>query len=170
MSVNRVERAVWRRWTVLAVCFCVWVALGLLTGCASLSSSKSASHAAITLTGYDVTDVALTTRDVFVAHGYRLAAAQPDRITFERPGTRSEQIKYGSFGSPDVVIRVKVDIQEMGPESCFLRCDVFSVRDAGSSVLEDETRLMLVSAKPYQEMLDEVKTRLQEAALTGSAP
>jgi len=87
-------------------------------------------------------------------------------MVFERPGTKSEQIKYGSFGSPDVTIRAKVDLQEMGPELCFLRLDVFAVRDAGDSVLEDETRLILFSNKHYQKIMNEVQTRLDDPTTT----
>jgi hypothetical protein len=59
-----------------------------------------------------------------------------------------------------VIIRAKVDVQEMGPETFYLRCDIFSVRDAGQSVLEDETRMILLSAKPYQAIMDDVGMRL----------
>jgi len=135
-------------------------ALALSVGCASLQSPTSGSHAAVTITGHGVTEVVLTTREVFAAHGFTLARAEPDRMIFERPGTKGEQVKYGSFGSSAVVVRAKVDLQEMGPESFFLRCNVFTVRDAGQSVLEDETRMMLMSAKSYQAMLDEVKAQL----------
>lgn len=136
-------------------------ALMLLAGCSSMGSSVSGSHAGVTITGHDVTEVVLTTREVFIAHGYLLARAEIDRMIFERPGTKGEQVKYGSFGSSAVVIRAKVDVQQMGPETFYLRCDLFSVRDAGQSVLEDETRLILVSSKPYQAIMDEVKTRLE---------
>lgn len=139
-------------------------ALALSVGCASLQSPTSGSHAAVTITGHGVTDVVLTTREVFTEHGFTLARAEPDRMIFERPGTKGEQVKYGSFGSPAVTVRAKVDLQEMGSKSFFLRCDVFAVRDAGQSVLEDETRMMLISAKSYQAILDEVKARLDGQA------
>jgi len=124
------------------------------------------SHGGVTIKGHSVTDVVLTTRDVFADNGFALAKAEPDRMIFERPGTRSDQIKYGSFGSPDVIIRAKVDLQEMGRETYFLRCDVFAVRDAGDTVLEDETRLILFSNKHYQKILDEVKQRVDNPKTT----
>jgi hypothetical protein len=114
----------------------------------------------VTIKGHGVADVAPTVRDAFNDNGFVLARSETDRMIFERPATKGEQIKYGSFGSSGVVIRAKVDLQELSPETFFLRCDVFSVRDAGQSVLEDETRIMMVSAKSYQRILDEVKARL----------
>lgn len=158
------------RWSSALSRLALWLAIGfvveLLAGCSSTSSPGSRSHAAVTLRGHGVTDVVLTTREVFSDHGFTLAHAETDRMIFERPGTKSEQVKYGSFGSSGVVIRAKVDVQEMGPDTFFLRCDVFSVRDAGQSVLEDETRLMLISTKPYRTIMKEIQTRL--AASTGS--
>jgi hypothetical protein len=121
----------------------------------------SGSHAGVSLEGHDVTEVVLMTREVFTAHGYGLARAETDRMIFERPATTSEQVKYGSWGSSGVVIRAKVDIQDLGPDAFYLRCDMFTVRDAGQSVLEDETRMILVSSKPYQAILDEVRLRLE---------
>jgi len=145
-----------------------WVAyLGLLgalvvgPGCSSAGASMSGRHAGVTIKGHGVTDVVLTTREVFNKHGYTLAGAERDRMIFERPGTTGEQVKYGSFGSSAVVIRAKVDIQDMGLDTFFLRCDIFSVRDAGQSVLEDETRMIMVSSKSYQAIMDEVKVRLE---------
>jgi hypothetical protein len=152
--------------TLTATLLCTVI---FLAACSSTSSTKSASHAAVTIKGHSVTDVVLTTRNVFIGNGFRLAGAETDRMVFERPATKTEQVKYGSFGSSTVVIRAKVDIQEMGPETFFLRCDVFSVRDAGQSILEDESRLMLISAKTYQGFLDEVKSRL-EASNPPSTP
>jgi hypothetical protein len=136
----------------------------VLAGCASTSSPGINSHAAVTIRGHAVTDVVLTTRAVFEEHDFVLARAEPDRMIFERPGTKAEQVKYGSFASSRVTIRAKVDLQEMGPDTFFLRCDVFSVRDAGESVLEDETRLILVSSKPYRRILNEVRDRLEPSA------
>jgi len=133
----------------------------LLAGCSSFTSPVSGSHAGVTIKGHDVTEVVLMTREVFADHGYALAGAETDRMIFERPGTKGEQVKYGSFGSTSVVMRAKVDIQEMGPDTFYLRCDLFSVRDAGQSMLEDETRMVLVNSKSYQSIMDEVSARLE---------
>lgn len=137
----------------------LWV-LSLSAGCSSTGSPGVNSHAAVTIKGHEVTDVVLKTREVFGEHGFSLTGAETDRMIFERPSTTAEQVKYGSFGSSGVVIRAKVDLEEMGPETFFLRCDIFSVRDAGQSVLEDETRMMLMKTKPYQSILDTVKAEL----------
>jgi hypothetical protein len=145
-----------------------WLA-AMLAGCASGGSKSIASHGGITIKGRAVTDVILTTRDVFTKNGYVLAKAEPNRMVFERPGTRAEQVKYGSFGSPHVTIRAKVDLQDMGAETFFLRCDAFAVRDAGESMLEDESRLILFSNKAYQKIMDEIQTQL-DAPVAPSAP
>jgi len=142
------------------VWLCVLGLLSFAAGCSSTGSSRSGSHAGVTIHDRSVTDVVLTTREVFGAHDFRLARAETDRMILERPGTRGDQVKYGTFGSSSVIIRAKVDIQELGAGTFFLRCDVFAVRDAGQSVLEDESRLVLFSAKPYQAILDEVGVRL----------
>ena len=142
--------------------------LGMMTGCASSGSKTTGSHAGVTIKGHDVTDVVLTTRDVFVEHGYTLSKAEPDRMIFERPGTKGDQLKYGSFGSPGVVIRVKVDIEEVGTEMFFLRCNVYAVRDAGDSVLEDESKIMMLSTKKYREIMDEIAAKLNDGGAGGT--
>jgi hypothetical protein len=134
--------------------------LMIVVGCSSARSSGSASHGGVTIRGHDIAEVVVTTREVFQEHDFRLARAETDRMIFERPGSKAEQVKYGSFGSTTVTIRAKVDVQDMGADTFFLRCDVFSVRDAGQSVLEDETRLILISAKSYQAIMDEIAARL----------
>lgn len=148
------------------------LALAVCTGCSSTGDKTVGSHAGVTLRGHNVTDVVLTTRDVFEANGFALKHAETDRMVFERPGTKSDRFKYGSFGSPDVIIRAKVDLEQLGPDTFFLRCDAFSVRDAGDSVLEDETRLILGGGRQYQKILDEVKSRLDSKVTTqgGAAP
>ena len=44
--------------------------------------------------------------------------------------------------------------------SHLLQCDVFYVRHAGDSFLEDEGRMTLVRTSPYRRMLQEVAKRL----------
>lgn len=158
-----------RDWLTLIVWLGSLTALTVLMGCETAGSSVSGSHAGVTIKGHGVTDVVLTTREVFADHGFTLARAETDRMIFERPGTKGEQVKYGSFGSTSVVIRAKVDVQEMGPETFYLRCDMFTVRDAGQSVLEDETRMILMRAKPYQSIMDEVATRLNPPEVEGGS-
>lgn len=141
-----------------------WVGLLVVGGgCASSHSTGAKSRAALTIKGHPIADIILTTRQVFEDHDFQFMSAANDQMVFDRPGTRMEQVSYGSFGSEGLVIRVKVDLQELAEDQMYLRCDVFSVRDPGAAVLEDETRLVLARVKPYQELLEEVQARLDSA-------
>lgn len=160
MNVEREGRLLRRRLLLLgASTVCLLLMLGS-SGCSSTKSSGSGSHAGVTITNHPEADVILMSRDVFVDKGFAMARTEADRMIFERPATTKEIVKYGGWSSAGVIIRAKLDIQQMGPDTYYLRCDVFAIRDAGDSVLEDETRLVMFSSRPYKDMLAEIKAKL----------
>ena len=136
----------------------------MLSGCSTVRSPGSSGHASLTITGHGVSDVVLMARTVFEEQGYTLARAETDRMIFERPGTKGEALKYGGWDGEGVVMRVKLDLQEMGETKHLLRCDVFSVREAGKAAFEYETKLFLLSARFYRKLLEEIQTRLDADA------
>ena len=59
------------------------------------------------------------------------------------------------------VVRVKVELIELGPSSQRLQAHAFMVSGAGDSFFEDEHKLADFRGRPYQRLLDEVAKRLK---------
>jgi len=136
------------------------IALVLFTvGCSSIKSPGSASHAGLTIKGHSYADTVLMARQVLAEHGFRVAKVEENRIQFERDGSKADQAKFGGWDGSRVSIRIKLDVEELGSDMQYLRMDVYSVRDAGN-LLEEETRMVMLSSKKYREMLEEVQARL----------
>jgi hypothetical protein len=147
-----------RAWPVrLGWALFVW----FLAGC-STTDTGTASHASVSIAGHPEGEIALTTRNVFEEQGWKLAKVQPNLLIFERPGTKGDALKYGGWDGAGVVVRAKVTLETVGPGTCLVRCDVFAVRDAGQSIMEDENRMMMLSRKEYRKLLDEVKVRMTQ--------
>jgi hypothetical protein len=135
------------------------VAALFAAGCSSIKSPGSASHAGLTIKGHSYADTVLMARQVMAERGFKVAKVEQNHMEFEREGSKADQAKFGGWDGSRVSIRIKLDVEELGSEMQYLRMDVFSVRDAGN-LLEEETRVVMLSAKKYQEMLEEVQARL----------
>jgi hypothetical protein len=131
----------------------------VVTGCSGIKSPGSASHAGLTIRGHSYADTVLMARRVFAERGFKVAQARENRMVLERDGSRADQAKYGGWDGSRVSTRIKLDIEELGADIQYLRLDVYSVNDAGN-LLEDENRVVMFSARRYQEMLEEVQARL----------
>jgi FtsZ-binding cell division protein ZapB len=131
----------------------------LATGCSSIKSPGSASHAGLTIRGHSYADTVLMTRRVFAERGFKIAEAKENRMVLERDGSKVDQAKFGGWDGSHVSTRIKLDIEELGADIQYLRLDVYSVSDAGN-MLEDENRVMMFSSRKWQEMLEEIQARL----------
>jgi hypothetical protein len=133
------------------------IVLGLVTGCQS-----AGSHASVRIAGSTGKTVQQTVDSVLQKNGYALITRSSEGTIFERTATDMDSLKWGGWGQgARVVIRLKVTLVTVASGDCVVKCDAFYVRDPGDRAFEDEQRLMLLSRKPYQKLLDEVKQELQ---------
>jgi hypothetical protein len=134
-----------------------------LAGCSSLTAPASASFASVTLTGYTAEKICETTTSVFHENGYGGSVVGENRMVFIREGSRLETISRDGLiaaqNGESTIVKVRAELIKLGEEVYRLQCQTFMVIDAGQ-MLEEEVRLSNIRSRPYQKMLNEVKSRL----------
>ena len=139
---------------LLALC-----AVGLV-GCKTSEKPGSSSHASVTVKGRSDKEIRQVTKVVFGEQGYVLASERAEYMEFQRPGSRSDALKWGGWSGDGVVIRAKVRMTRLADDSCLLQLDMFVVRDAGQAVFESESRMLLLDKEPYRHLMNEIGKRL----------
>ena len=132
-----------------------------LTGCQSAKQPGSYSHASLTVKGRSDAEIRQVTKEVFAEEGYSLAAEGAEFMGFQRPGSRSDALKWGGWYDEGVVIRAKVKMTPLADDSRVLQLDMFAVRDAGDGVFESESRMVLLNKRPYRQLMNEIGKRLK---------
>ena len=137
--------------------------LGLagLLGCQSAKQPGSMSHASVQVKGHPLEDIRLTTTAVFREAGYSLAAASPEEMVFDRPGSRRDAAKWGGWSGEGVTMRVKVRLSSMLDGAQLLQADAFAVQNSDDEFFRTERRNIVLNRRPYQKLLDEVAKRLK---------
>jgi hypothetical protein len=133
---------------------------GGLAGCASSKQPGSYSHGAVTVKGQSDAEIRQVTKAVFGENQYALKSEGADYMEFERPGSRRDALKWGGWFGEGVVIRAKLRMTQLADNSCVLQLDMYSVRDAGDSVFESESRMIMANKRPYRQLMDEIGKRL----------
>src|SRR5215471_18732556 len=156
LSRNRLRPCLRQISIVNSLCAALFLSL-LLSGCKSPHEPGGGSHASVQIKGKSLVEIQQTTVAVFQDDAYRLTASRPDVFVFDRPGSRSDTIKWGSLlAGQTVIMRVKVMFRELSPQTWLLQADAYAVRDAGDPFLEDPTRIIILNTHPYQKLLNEV--------------
>jgi hypothetical protein len=138
--------------------------LVLTNGCRT-SEPTSASFASVKITGKTLDQICQATAAVFQEDGYKVGALSPSGMLFQKEGSRGQSLAYGGvvdthYGAVTVV-RVKAAIVDLGAGTYRLQCNAFMVRNANDSFFEDESPLLNVRSRPYQNLLDKVAMRLK---------
>ncbi len=144
--------------------------LTLVALCAFLSTScrtgpASASFASVVIPGKTPDEICRTTASVFQADGYQVAQLTPASMVFQKEGSRGQSLAYGGvvdthYGAVTLV-RVRAELVDLGAGSYRLQCQASMVRNAGDSFFEDESRLVNLRSRPYQNLLDKVAKQLK---------
>jgi hypothetical protein len=131
-----------------------------LTGCQS-SKPGGSSHASVEIKGHSIENIRSTAVVVFAEEGYALRTNLPAMMIFSRPATSAQKFKYGDWMNDGMVMEIKLRVQEMAERDVLLRADVYAVQDASDPYFRNEQRVMTVSRRSYQKMLDEVQHRVE---------
>ena len=72
------------------------LALGFtsMVGCRSGTESGSMSHASVQIRGHSLADIQQATAAIFREENYALSASTPERMIFDRPGSRRDAAKW----------------------------------------------------------------------------
>jgi hypothetical protein len=130
----------------------------LLAGCKSAPATGSTWMASVVIPEVTSSQIRVTAVDVFQIHGYQVKSMTGGEVVFDRPGTRTENVLYGTLSS-GVWTRVKVRVRDHGPDARLLECNAYRVENHDDRALETERQLL--KSGPYQKLLDEVKARLK---------
>jgi hypothetical protein len=128
-------------------------------GCQSAPKTGSSWLASVILHGKTVSQIRITTIDVFQKEAYELRSAEGNELVLEKRGSTMSSVLYGDW-SGGVWTRVKLRIRDYGPDARLLECNAYRVRGRGDAVFEEEQKLSSMKSGPYQKLLDEVKQRL----------
>jgi hypothetical protein len=142
----------------------ILLAMGaVLAGCKSPEAANSGSMAAVEISGHSGVAVREMARAVMRANNYAEAAVQDFDMVFERPASKRDTAAFGSLAHGAVWERVKMRIRQRPSGPIMLACDAFIVENKGEGMFETERRLAVMRQARYQDMLNEVKTRLDTA-------
>jgi hypothetical protein len=141
------------------------LAVGLLSpGCSSLGKPASASFASVTIAGKSAQQIQDATFAVFRDNGFQ-GYANAQELVFEREGSKLNSISregiVGSHYGAVTIIRVRVQLVDLGAASYRLQCKASMVSDASDPFMADEHPLANFRSRPYQNILDEVAKRLK---------
>jgi hypothetical protein len=144
-------------------CFAVLAAVLLLglTACQSSRGAGEQGHATVTVAGRPVEDVRLIAKQVFNEQGYALHLSTPGEMSFQRHGSGGDALLYGGWGGSGVMQRVRVRFLTVSEKDVRLVATVYSVRNAGDRVMEEESRKLVLSRGEYQDLLAEIQRRAQ---------
>lgn len=143
---------------------CVMSCFLCLSACQSLREPGSSSLAHVRITGADSERVLDKAAQVFTEAGFVQTRRYPGERTFERPGSRMDNIKYGTWESRSVIMRARVKTRQMGDGLLLVQCDVdvVAIPDNGNPHRQDENPVLGGYRSEYQKLLDSVQSDLQK--------
>ena len=164
LSGTNFKNYILRRCSTFAALGLTSVAVLLSPGCGT-GKPASASFASVEIEGKTPEEICRTTGTVFQEDGYVIGSLNPTEMVFQKEASRSQSLAYGGvadtyYGSTTVV-RVRASVVDLGAGKHRLQCKAFMVRKANDSFFQDESPLLNIRSRPYQNLLDKVAARLK---------
>ena len=134
-----------------------------MAGCSTVSGPGAES---VTVNAHSGLEVEGAANAVFQDHGYTEMGSKNNVLTYEKPGSKTDQMLYGDFEDSRMTDRVKVTIDPLDNGSRFrLTAVAFAVRQptghfAGDTSFEDPIRRLQVFSSQLEHILSEIKARL----------
>jgi hypothetical protein len=155
------------RRALLVACPALAVALAGLCSCESDGDSQPTPHyfrgATETVHGAGIMEVRSATADVMTENEFRLASPFGNVMTFEKDGTRHDELMYGSYGSRPMRQRVTITISVGDdPEAITLHAEGQVVRESGNMSGEETGYLFAGGKLRYGKYLDLIRNRVKE--------
>jgi hypothetical protein len=137
--------------------------LVLFAGCQTFNSPPANGLASVTITNRTMPQIASAIQEVFATHYFQGGQTGPHEFTYERAGSRMNNLAYGSYMfNEKVTVRVKVNVQPAYGGQFLLSCNAALVEDAGDPIFQDSHQVRLLRKWPYEELLRDIRTQLGE--------
>ncbi len=151
-----------RNFRISGLCLLAAVWLGA-TGCQSFSASETKSLTSVTITSRSMADVQAAVTKVFTAHMFDNVLNQENQFTFTRAGTSADQMAYSSmtFNRP-ITVKVVVTTQPQGADTIIVGCNAWIIESENDPVFQEIHPVHAFGKRPYDDLLQEVKTQLGE--------
>ena len=136
----------------------------LMVGCRT-GEPGSASFASVVISGHTPEEICQTAAKVFQEDGYAVGSLDPAAMVFQKEGSRGQSLAYGGvvdthYGATTAV-RVRASLVDLGGGKYRLQGQAYMVRNANDSFFQDETAILHIRRRPYQNLFDEVAKRLK---------
>lgn len=119
--------------------------------------------AAINVRAHTSAQVSEVVERVFIDHGYQPILRDIDGITFERNGSKADQIVYGDWDNGQRVSRrVKVSIASRDDVHYRLRCIPYVTRAPHDDAFEDQHRSPEIFSVEFTRYLREAREQCEE--------
>jgi hypothetical protein len=133
------------------------------TGCTTSDLPASASFASVVITGVSAEKINQATIAVLTENGYDEPLIGPKEMVFEKEGTRSDVLAHDGLRAMQkgevALKRVTTELVELPHGSYRLQCQAYIISNLNGN-REKENRVFNRKSEPYQNMLDEVASRL----------
>ncbi len=156
---NQTMKIAFRSKLIVAVVFGA-LALGV-TGCQTFSATPSGNLASVTITGQSMPAVANAVAAVFATHGFEGGQTGANQFTFTCPGSRTDNLAYGSYMFDEVVtVKVVVSTKRLTPDSIYVGCNAWLIEADNDPVFQDEHKVRLLRKWAYAQLLKDIQTQL----------
>ena len=136
-----------------------------LSGCKSSPTVDgvpvSDAMAAVSVNGVGIERVREAVIQTFRIAGYSQEFSRPGELIFDRVGSRSKQLQYGTYMGGPMYDRVKVYIDTITPMEHILRGDLFVVTNKGSMTGDDERPVLRFGIDELRAQLNQAKRRAE---------
>ncbi|HAV60819.1 MAG TPA: hypothetical protein DCY13_00445 [Verrucomicrobiales bacterium] len=136
------------------------MAIALAAGCAT-SDSGFGSRTAVVVNNRTPKEIMDTTLAVFREKEFEVKSSTKREVVFEKKGSTWQDVTWGGWYGDGVWERADIRIIDYGGGAYMIEAKVRLVRDRSEEFFEDSQRLGRRARKPYQELLNEVKARLE---------
>ena len=133
------------------------------TGCQTFNGPPPGNLATVTITNRPMADVANATAAVFATHGFEGGQIGPGQFTYNRLGTRMNNLAYGSYMFEEVVtVKVQVTLQQETSNAILVGCKAWLVEAENDPVFEDDHKVRPIRKWPYEQLLKDIQRQLGE--------
>lgn len=137
--------------------------LAFVSGCTTVKEGPGATSAIVN--AHSGMDVEGACNAVFQDHGYTEMSSEKGVLTYEKPGSKTDQMLYGDFEDSRMTDRVKATVEPLEGTRFRITLVAYAVRQptghfAGDNSFEDPIRRLQLFSSQLGHILDEIKARL----------